>query len=51
MPEIIKNYHQEHLDIEDIKNDYVFLKTGGVVAVIQTTAVNFDFLPKLSKTP
>lgn len=49
MPETIKNSTQEHLDIEDIKNDYVFLKTGGVVAVIQTTAVNFDLLSEIEQ--
>jgi hypothetical protein len=49
MSEIIKSSTQEHLDIEDIKNDYVFLKTGGVVAVIQTTAVNFDLLSEIEQ--
>lgn len=49
MPEIIKSTTQEHLDIEEIKNDYVFLKTGGVVAVIQTTAVNFDLLSEIEQ--
>lgn len=49
MPEFVRNSTQEHLDIEDIKNDYVFLKTGGVVAVIQTTAVNFDLLSEIEQ--
>lgn len=49
MAEIIKSSTQEHLDIEDIKNDYVFLKTGGVTAVIQTTAVNFDLLSEIEQ--
>ena len=49
MPELIKNTTQEHLDIEDIKNDYVFLKTGGIVAIIQTTAVNFDLLSEIEQ--
>jgi hypothetical protein len=49
MSDLIKNSTQEHLDIEDIKNDYVFLKTGGVVAVVQTTAVNFDLLSEIEQ--
>ena len=49
MPDFIHDSTQEHLDIEDIKNDYVFLKTGGVVAVIQTTAVNFDLLSEIEQ--
>lgn len=49
MPELIKASTQEHLDIEDIKDDYVVLKTGGVVAVIQTTAVNFDLLSEIEQ--
>lgn len=35
---------QEHLDIEDIRDDLVVLKNGNAVAVLQTTAVNFDLL-------
>jgi len=35
---------QEHLDIEDIRDDFVVLKDGGVLAVLETTAVNFDLL-------
>lgn len=35
---------QEHLDIEDIRNDLVILKNGNAAAVLQTTAVNFDLL-------
>lgn len=35
---------QQHLDIYDIKNDNLILKTGGAAIVIQTTAVNFDLL-------
>jgi len=49
MPEFIHNSTQEHLDIEDIKDDYVFLKNGGVAAVIQTTAVNFDLLSEIEQ--
>ena len=35
---------QEHLDIEEIKEDVVILKNGGASLVLQTTAVNFDLL-------
>lgn len=35
---------QEHLDIEDIKEDLVVLKDGKVCVVIETTSINFDLL-------
>lgn len=35
---------QEHLDIEDIRDDLLILKNGNVVLVLQTNAVNFDLL-------
>lgn len=35
---------QDHLDIEDIREDLVILKTGWVALVMSTTAVNFDLL-------
>ena len=35
---------QEHLDIDDIVDDLVLLKTGWVACVMSTTAVNFDLL-------
>src|SRR5579872_3259164 len=35
---------QEHLDIDDIMDDLVVLKTGWVALVMTTTAVNFDLL-------
>jgi hypothetical protein len=35
---------QQHLDIEDIRNDLVVLKNGTVSVVIETTSVNFDLL-------
>src|SRR3989344_7237600 len=35
---------QEHLDVEDIIDDLVILKTGWVALVMTTTAVNFDLL-------
>ncbi len=35
---------QEHLDIEDIKDDLVVLKNGKVSLVIETTSLNFDLL-------
>jgi hypothetical protein len=35
---------QNHLDIDDIRDDLVVLKNGGAVAILQTNAVNFDLL-------
>lgn len=35
---------QEHLDIEDIRDDMVVLKNGRVSIVIETTSLNFDLL-------
>jgi hypothetical protein len=35
---------QQNLPIEDIRDNLVFLKSGGVVQVIETTAVNFGLL-------
>jgi hypothetical protein len=35
---------QEHLDIEDIRDDCVILKSGSVAVVIETSAVNFELL-------
>lgn len=35
---------QQHLDIEDIVDDLVVLKTGWVALALRTTAVNFDLL-------
>lgn len=35
---------QQHLPIEDIKNDVVILKDGSAAMVLQTSAVNFDLL-------
>lgn len=40
----VKASTQEHLDIEDIVEDLVVLKTGWVALVMSTTAVNFDIL-------
>lgn len=40
----IKASTQEHLDIEDIRDDFVILKNGAVVAVLEVGAVNFDLL-------
>ncbi len=33
---------QDHLDVEDIRDDLVILRTGWVALVMSTTAVNFD---------
>lgn len=35
---------QEHLEIEDIRDDLVILKDGGCVLVLTTTAINFGLL-------
>jgi len=35
---------QEHLDIEEIREDLLILKNGSASMVLQTTAVNFDLL-------
>lgn len=40
----IKASTQEHLEIDDIVDDIVLLKSGGASIVIQTTAVNFGLL-------
>ena len=35
---------QDHLEIKDIVDDLVITKSGTVVMVIQTSAINFDLL-------
>lgn len=40
---------QQHLDIEDITDDVVILKTGWVALVMQTTAINFDLLAEVEQ--
>lgn len=40
----LKASTQEHLDVEDIVENLVVLKTGWVAMVLQTSAVNFDIL-------
>lgn len=35
---------QEHLDIEDVKDDFVILKDGGTCLVLGVTAINFGLL-------
>ncbi len=35
---------QQHLDIEDIRNDLVILKNGNVILVLETSSLNFDLL-------
>lgn len=40
---------QDHLDILDIKNDFVILKNGVVSIVLYTTAVNFDLLSEVEQ--
>lgn len=49
MAEIIKESTQNHLDILDIKNNFVILKNGSICCVLQTTAVNFDLLSEMEQ--
>lgn len=35
---------QDHLDIEEIRDDLVILKNGKVAVVVETTSLNFDLL-------
>lgn len=49
MAERIVATTQEHLDISDIKDNHVILKSGTVCAVLQTTAVNFDLLSEIEQ--
>ena len=35
---------QQHLDIDDIRDNIVILRNGNAVSILQTTAVNFDLL-------
>ncbi|HSX58441.1 MAG TPA: hypothetical protein VLE47_04200 [Candidatus Saccharimonadales bacterium] len=35
---------QQHLDVEDIRDNIVILKNGNAIAILQTSAVNFDLL-------
>ncbi len=48
VPEI-KATTQEHLDIEDVRDNLVVLKSGDVAAVISTTAVNFALLSEIEQ--
>jgi len=43
-PAPIKSSTQDHLDIEDIRDNLVILKDGSCCLIIQTTAVNFSLL-------
>jgi hypothetical protein len=43
-PAPIKASTQEHLDIEDIRDNLVILKDGSACLILQTTAVNFSLL-------
>lgn len=40
---------QDHLDIQDIRDNLVVLKNGTVAAVLQTNAVNFDLLSEIEQ--
>ena len=43
-PAPVKASTQQHLDIEDIRDDIVILKDGSCCLILQTTAVNFSLL-------
>jgi len=45
----INSTTQDHLDILDIKDDFVILKNGMVSVVLSTTAVNFDLLSEVEQ--
>ncbi|MBU0535160.1 hypothetical protein KKC62_03235 [Patescibacteria group bacterium] len=49
MPAQNKFTTQDHLDIQDIKDNYVILKNGIICSVVQTTAVNFDLLSEIEQ--
>ena len=40
----VKSSTQDHLDIEEIRDDVVVLKNGNVSLVLKTTAINFQLL-------
>ena len=40
---------QQHLDIEDIKDNLIILKNGSVAGILKTTAVNFDLLSEIEQ--
>lgn len=48
VPEV-KATTQDHLDIEDIRDNLVILKSGNVSAIISTTAVNFALLSEIEQ--
>ncbi len=43
-PAPIKNTTQQHLDIEDVRDNLAILKDGSSCVILQTTAVNFSLL-------
>lgn len=49
MPNQLTASTQDHLDILDIKDDFVVLKNGVVSIVLATTAVNFDLLSEVEQ--
>jgi hypothetical protein len=49
MAERIMYSTQDHLDILDVRDDFVILKNGMACAVLQTTAVNFDLLSEIEQ--
>jgi len=49
MAERITATTQEHLDIQEVRDDFVILKSNIVCVVLQTTAVNFDLLSEIEQ--
>lgn len=45
----IQTTTQEHLDIEDIRENLVVCKNGQVSLILETTAVNFDLLSEMEQ--
>src|SRR3989344_4461548 len=43
-PAPVRTSTQDHLDIEDIRDNLVILKDGACCLILQTTAVNFSLL-------
>lgn len=45
----IKSTTQNHLDIAEIKNNFVILNNGGACAILETNAINFDLLSPMEQ--
>lgn len=45
----VKSTTQNHLDIAEIKNNFVILTNGGACAILETNAINFDLLSPMEQ--